>query len=72
VVALLDMRTQHIGPDQLLVAAELKMDPDLDTAGVASAIDRAEERIREVVPIAQMIYLEPDILENKQASPDEG
>ena len=72
VVALLDMRTQHIGPDQLLVAAELKMDPDLDTAGVASAIDRVEERIREVVPIAQMIYLEPDILENKQASPDEG
>jgi hypothetical protein len=39
---------------------------------VASAIDRTEERIREVVPIAQMIYLEPDILENKQASPDEG
>ena len=40
VVAVLDMRTQHIGPDQLLVAAELKMDPDLDTAGMTSAIDR--------------------------------
>ncbi len=59
--ALLDLRTQHIGPDQLLVAAELKMDPGLDTAGVASAIDAAEARIRQAVRIATMIYLEPDL-----------
>jgi cation diffusion facilitator family transporter len=72
VVAVLDMRTQHVGPDQLLVAAELKMDPDLDTAGMTSAIDRAEECIREAVPIAQMIYLEPDTRETDQANPDEG
>jgi len=56
----LHMRTQHIGPDQLLVAAELRMEPGLDTAGVTDAIDRAEERIRAAVPIAEMIYLEPD------------
>ncbi|MFW2390717.1 MAG: cation diffusion facilitator family transporter [Polyangiales bacterium] len=56
----LHMRTQHIGPDQLLVAAEIRMEPGLDTAGVTEAIDRAEERIRAVVPIAAMIYLEPD------------
>jgi len=72
VIAVLDMRTQHIGPDQLLVAAELKMDPDLDTTGVISAIDRAEESIREAVPIAQMIYLEPDTRETDQAEPDKG
>jgi divalent metal cation (Fe/Co/Zn/Cd) transporter len=54
------MRTQHIGPDQLLVAAEMQMDSALDTAGVTAVIDRAEERIRKAVPIAAMIYLEPD------------
>jgi cation diffusion facilitator family transporter len=63
VLALLDLRTQHIGPDQLLVAAEVKMDPHLDTAGVATAIDAVEARIRQAVPIAKMIYLEPDIPE---------
>jgi cation diffusion facilitator family transporter len=62
VTAVLHMRTQHIGPDQLLVAAELQMDADLDTAGVTAAIDRAEERIRAEVPIARMIYLEPDAI----------
>jgi len=60
VSAVLHMRTQHIGPDQLLVAAEVQMDSGLDTAGVTAAIDRAEERIRAAVPIAEMIYLEPD------------
>jgi len=60
VSAVLHMRTQHIGPDQLLVAAEVQMDAGLDTAGVTAAIDRAEERIRAAVPIAEMIYLEPD------------
>ena len=60
VTAVLHMRTQHIGPDQLLVAAEMQMDSALDTAGVTTVIDRAEERIRKAVPIADMIYLEPD------------
>ena len=72
VIAVLDMRTQHIGPDQLLVAAELKMDPGLDTAGVASAIDRAEARVRESVPIAQMIYLEPDLPKTEPTNLGEG
>jgi len=62
VMAVLHMRTQHIGPDQLLVAAELQMDADLNTAGVTAVIDRAEERIRAKVPIASMIYLEPDAI----------
>ena len=60
VTAVLHMRTQHIGPDQLLVAAEMQMDSALDTAGITTVIDRAEERIRKAVPIADMIYLEPD------------
>jgi divalent metal cation (Fe/Co/Zn/Cd) transporter len=57
---ILDFRTQHVGPDQLLVAAEVKVTPTLDAQGVALTIDKAEARIREVVPIATMIYIEPE------------
>ncbi len=64
----LHMRTQHIGPEQLLVAAKVQLDQHLDTAGITVAIDRAQERIREVVPIATLIYLEPDASELPERS----
>ena len=60
---ILHMRTQHIGPDELLVAAKVQMKPGLDTAGVAAAINLAERRVREAVPVRCMIYLEPDIFD---------
>jgi cation diffusion facilitator family transporter len=61
VTRLIHMRTLHLGPEELLVAAKIAVQHD-DTAGqVARAIDAAEARIREAVPIARVIYLEPDI-----------
>ncbi|MBT8469556.1 MAG: cation diffusion facilitator family transporter [Myxococcales bacterium] len=60
---LLHMRTQHIGPDELLVAAKVQLRPGLDTAKVAAAINHIERRIREAVPIHCMIYLEPDVFD---------
>ena len=57
----LDLRTQHVGPDQLLVGAEVELDAGLSTDEVAAVIDCAEARIREAVPIAKMIYIEPEI-----------
>jgi cation diffusion facilitator family transporter len=55
------MKTLHLGPEELLVAAKIAVDTD-DTAGaVAQAIDAAEERVRAAVPIDCVIYLEPDI-----------
>jgi cation diffusion facilitator family transporter len=68
----LHMRTQHIGPDELLVAAKVQLRPDLDTAGVAAAINRAEQRIRESVRIECMIYLEPDVFDPKHPDLAEG
>jgi cation diffusion facilitator family transporter len=55
------IRTQYIGPDELLVAAKLALVPGLDTAEVATAIDDAEARVRAKVPNAKLIYLEPDL-----------
>lgn len=55
------MRTMHLGPDELLVAAKIAVAHDDTAAEVARGIDEAERRIREVVPIARVIYLEPDL-----------
>ncbi|MEP9393700.1 cation diffusion facilitator family transporter [Gordonia sp. VNK1] len=55
------MKTQYLGPDELLVAAKIAMPPSADLATVATAIDDAEGRIRAALPQARIIYLEPDI-----------
>ncbi|HEX6497814.1 MAG TPA: cation diffusion facilitator family transporter [Micromonosporaceae bacterium] len=55
------MRTMHLGPDELLVAVKIAVAHDETAGQVAKAIDAAEERIRAAVPIARVIYIEPDI-----------
>ena len=55
------MRTEHYGPDDLLVAAKIDLDPDLTFPQVAKEIDDAEARVRADVPEARIIYLEPDV-----------
>lgn len=58
---IIHMKTLHLGPDELLVAAKIAV-PRTDSATeVAAAIDAAERRIREAEPLARVIYLEPDI-----------
>ncbi|MBF6350817.1 cation diffusion facilitator family transporter [Nocardia flavorosea] len=58
---LIHMKTQYIGPDELLVAAKVAVTPGLDIAQIAAGIDEAESRIRAAVPAARIIYLEPDL-----------
>jgi cation diffusion facilitator family transporter len=58
---IIHMKTLHLGPDELLVAAKVAVSPTTAAADVAHAIDTAEERIRTAVPIARLIYLEPDV-----------
>jgi cation diffusion facilitator family transporter len=55
------LRTLHIGPDTLLVAAKIGVRHDDTARSVAAGIDAAERRIRAAVPIAELIFLEPDI-----------
>ncbi|APF40294.1 cation diffusion facilitator family transporter [Neomicrococcus aestuarii] len=58
---IIHLKTLHLGPEELLVAAKISV-PELSTgAEVAQVIDDAEVRIRAAVPIARVIYLEPDI-----------
>jgi cation diffusion facilitator family transporter len=58
---IIHMRTVHVGPEDLLVAAKIAVRHDDTATAVARGIDAIERRIREAVPIAKMIYLEPDI-----------
>ena len=61
------MRTVHISPDSILVAAKIAVRPTDTAAQVAAGIDDAEERVRAAVPIANVIYLEPDLYRPSRA-----
>ena len=58
---IIHIKTLYLGPDELLVAAKLGFRSDAALAQVASDIDRLERRVREAVPAARVIYLEPDV-----------
>jgi cation diffusion facilitator family transporter len=58
---IIHMRTLYLGPDELLVGAKLALAGSLPLADVAAAIDTIERRIREAVPVARVIYIEPDV-----------
>jgi cation diffusion facilitator family transporter len=60
-LSIIHMKTMHLGPDEILVAAKVAIQHDDTAAGIAQAIDAAEARVREAVPIARVIYLEPDL-----------
>ncbi|HET8614884.1 MAG TPA: cation diffusion facilitator family transporter [Actinomycetales bacterium] len=61
VESVIHQRTLHLGPEELLVAAKVAVPAAVTATEVAEAIDAAERRVREAVPIARIIYLEPDI-----------
>jgi divalent metal cation (Fe/Co/Zn/Cd) transporter len=61
------LRTLHMGPDSLLVAAKIAVRGSDRADAVAAGIDAAEQRVRGAVPIAEMIYLEPDLYESSRA-----
>lgn len=67
VTRVIHMRTLHIGPEELLVAAKIAVRHDDTATEIAAAIDAAESRIREAVPIARVIYLEPDVYSETEA-----
>jgi len=55
------LRTLHLGPDEILVAAKVGVTREDSAESIASAIDAAESQIRAAVPLTCVIYLEPDL-----------
>ena len=61
VQSIIHLRTMHLGPDDLLLAAKVDFDHSLTVEELAHAIDQAELAVRAAVPKTTTIYIEPDI-----------
>jgi cation diffusion facilitator family transporter len=70
VARIIHLRTQHLGPDDVLLAAKLEFTCDTTTA-LARAIDTVEARVRTSTPTVRLIFLEPDFYDATRAAPEE-
>ncbi len=65
---IIHMKTLHLGPEELLVAAKIAVGHDQTAEQIARGIDAVEQRVRSKVPIARVIYLEPDLFRTRPAA----
>jgi divalent metal cation (Fe/Co/Zn/Cd) transporter len=68
---IIHMKTLYLGPEELLVAAKVAVPRSERADQIATHIDAAEARIREALPIARVIYIEPDIYHPEVAAAGE-
>jgi cation diffusion facilitator family transporter len=61
VEAIIHMKTLYLGPDELMVAAKIAVPKTTKAVEIARAINEVEVAVREAVPVARVIYIEPDI-----------
>lgn len=61
VLNLIHLRTEHLGPEELLVGVKVEMHHELTLPEVADQIDEIERHLRAAVPKARVIYIEPDV-----------
>lgn len=61
VEAIIHMKTLYLGPDELMVAAKVAVPKTTKATEIAKAINEIEVAVREAVPVARVIYIEPDI-----------
>lgn len=58
---IIHLKTLHLGPEEILVAAKIAVRETATGRGIVDQINGAERRVREAVPMARVIYIEPDI-----------
>lgn len=64
---LIHLRTEHLGPEELLVGVKVSFRGDLTVPQLADAIDRVEVGVRAAVPAARVLYIEPDVYRPEKA-----
>ena len=72
VESVIHLRTMHLGPEEILVGLKVAVLPTATAAELAVTINALEARIRAVVPIACVIYIEPDIYVPRLPGGDSG
>ena len=55
------MKTLYLGPEELMVAMKVGVHTTDSAVDVATAINEVESRIRAALPVARVIYIEPDV-----------
>ncbi|MBY5162179.1 cation diffusion facilitator family transporter [Salsipaludibacter albus] len=71
VTRIIDLRTQHIGPEEVLVAGKIEFTRGLTNTQLSDAIDTVEAAVRDAVPHDLQIYLEPDLYEADYVDADD-
>ena len=61
VARLTQLRTMHLGPEELLIVAQVELNPDLSADDAARVIDDAQARLHTATPSARIVYLEPEL-----------
>jgi cation diffusion facilitator family transporter len=61
------LRTQHVGPDDIMINTKLEFDATLLAPRVAEVVNELEVQLRAAFPSAHTIFIEPDVYR----SPDE-
>jgi len=64
---IIHMRTQYLGPNELLVGAKVEFDGGMEADALADAINEVERRVRDVVPHARPMYIEPDFVRQAES-----
>jgi cation diffusion facilitator family transporter len=58
-----ELRTIHIGPDDLVVAAGVWVDAGSSATAISRSIEDAERRVRDVTPFRTVVSIEPRVRE---------
>jgi cation diffusion facilitator family transporter len=69
IAGVMELRTIHVGPDDLVVAAGISVDASQDATDITASIARAEERVRRIAPFRTLIYLEPRLAQSTTDDP---
>jgi divalent metal cation (Fe/Co/Zn/Cd) transporter len=64
-----DLLTMQLGPDQILLAVDVKFRRRLDVSQLESIIDRIEGRIRQEEPTVAKVFVEADSLKGSTRLP---
>jgi cation diffusion facilitator family transporter len=67
VTHVIHLRTVHLGPDDLLVAAKVAFEPELSLQTVADTVNDIERKLRAEVPMARLVFIEPDVYRPERA-----
>lgn len=70
---IIHMKTLYLGPDEFMVGAKVSLAPERTMREVSVIVNLAERRIRDAVPAARVIYIEPDVyIDPDMAQPTTG